>query len=159
MTKDITDLLDRSQSCLSPKTQFLFGWGFKRFLLTGLPWDKHPVTFLLLNIYICMGKSLLEAKSRTVVRLARVPKITEWFYQNSALAVPAATEESKTLCTAKLRGTTCMKCFKSEHELSNGCNLSSSNGFSTQRRLEQESHSSKAETKQLLVKKWSRWPV
>lgn len=67
---------------------------------------------------------MLEANSRTVVRLTRVPKITERFYQNSALTVPAATEESKNLCTAKLRGTTCKKLFKSEHELSNGCNLS-----------------------------------
>lgn len=67
---------------------------------------------------------MLEANSRTVIRLKRVPKTTEWPYQNSALTVHAATEESKNLNTAKLQGTTCKKSFKSEHGLSNSCNLS-----------------------------------
>lgn len=121
-----------THNSLSPSTQFLFRQGFKRLLLTGLSWGNHPVTFMLLYICICIGKSLLEANSRTVVRLRRVANITEWSYQNSALQ---AQRKAKIHAQQSYQVQPARNLSKASIIYQTDVIYPDCNGFSTQRRL------------------------
>lgn len=77
---------------------------------------------------------------------------------NSDLNVPAATKESKNSCAAKLQDMTWKKSYQNEHDPSIGDLIyPSCNVFLHREDQKQQTHSSEAETKQLLVKKESGW--